>query len=119
MKRADFRAELMKIMPGYKWTISVQSSPGYLIATGTQLSGSNRLSTLRVIRSVSSLDGAVKYEARSAGFGRRAPWLHSTTSKTLARALRNLQDHYESMASMYSSHAGALKVGRAAKGGAS
>lgn len=117
MNSSDFRAELAKIMPGYKWTVHMQ--PKYssasqdhwpLVASGIQSSGSNRLSTLEVERR--ERDGSVAYTARSAGYGRRAKWLHAHTDSTLARALRGLQDHYEAMASKYSSHAGALKVGR-------
>lgn len=88
-------------------------TPLLLTATGIRSSGSNRLSTLEVTRREQG--GCAVYTARSSGFGRRAPWLHEHTDGTLARALRGLQDHYEAMASNYSSHAGALKVGR--KGG--
>lgn len=111
MKQADFRAELVKIMPGYKWVVNrTYSSEQFMIATGTQSSGSNRLSTLEVVRRV---DGkAIQYEARSAGYGRRAPWLHCAVDSTLARALRNLQDHYEAMARSYSGHVGDLQRGR-------
>ena len=111
MKPADFRKELLKIMPGYKWTVSRNfSSEQFLIATGTQSSGSNRLSTLEVAR---RNDGkAAQYEVRSAGYGRRAPWLHCAVDSTLARALRNLQDHYEAMARAYSGHVNDLQRGR-------
>ena len=102
-------------MPGYTWTVHKQSKyhgihEWPLVATGVQSSGSNRLSTLEVERR--ERDGTVTYTARSSGYGLRAPWLHENKGDTLARALRGLQDHYEAMASKYSSHAGALKVGR-------
>ena len=121
MNAKDFRAELVKIMPGYSWTVHKpltsrlpahleEGLPEVLTATGIRSSGSNRLSTLEVTRREDG--GEVTYKARSSGYGLRAPWLHENKGDTLARALRGLQDHYEAMASKYSSHAGALKVGR-------
>lgn len=121
MKTKNFRAELVKIMPGFSWTVHkplktrlpshlADGLPDVLTATGIRSSGSNRLSTLEVERRDS--DGQVTYTARSSGYGAHAPWLHCHKDHTLARALRGLQTHYEVMASKYSSHAGALKVGR-------
>jgi hypothetical protein len=106
----EFRAELVKIMPGYSWTVHKSTSEAYLDATGVQSAGFNRLSTLSVIRTVR--DGVVKYEAKSAGFGLRARWLHTNTDGTLARALRGLQDHYQRTAGTYASHAMALQSAR-------
>lgn len=116
MKPKDFRAELTKIMPGYAWTVHKSSSESYLKATGTQSSGMNRLSTLRVIRF--EKDGVATYEAKSAGYGLRAKWLHTHTDGTLARALRGLQDHYEFASNTYRGHAESLRRGRNAEGGA-
>lgn len=129
MNANDFRAELVKIMPGYSWTVHSNRTnkwmrekfpehPAVLTATGIQSSGSNRLSTLKVERR--ECGSKVEYTARSSGYGTRAPWLHEHTDGTLARALRGLQDHYEAMASNYSTHAGSLRVGRKAhqEGGA-
>ena len=121
MNTKEFRAELVKVMPGYSWTVHkplnsrmpahlIEDFPEVLTATGIRSSGSNRLSTLEVERR--EHDGHVTYTARSSGYGTRAPWLHAHRDDTLARALRGLQTHYEAMASKYSSHAGALKVGR-------
>ncbi|KQU96821.1 hypothetical protein ASD00_18420 [Ensifer sp. Root31] len=113
----EFRAELVKIMPGYSWTVhKTPKGMSHLKATGTQSSGFNRLSTLSVIRR--ERDGQVSYEAKSAGYGLRAKWLHTNTDASLARALRGLQDHYEYTANTYRSHASALKVGRQVEGGA-
>ncbi|MGO3563692.1 hypothetical protein [Pseudomonas helleri] len=113
MKQSDFRAELVKIMPGYSWTLQKgKATDVVMIATGIQSSGSNRLSTLRVERK--EIDGSVSYTAKSAGYGTRAPWLHTTSDGTLARALRSLQEHYENQARKYQSHASDLRVGRAA-----
>ncbi len=114
MKQSEFRAELVKIMPGYNWTVHAsRSSDKLLVATGVQSSGSNRLSTLRVERRDNyASSGKPWYEVKSAGYGRRAPWLHTAADTTLARALRALQDHYERTASTYYQHAGALKAAR-------
>ena len=44
-----FRAALVKIMPGYNWTIHrVPTGATTIVATGIQSSGFNRLSTLQV-----------------------------------------------------------------------
>lgn len=111
MNSNGFRKELMKIMPGYTWTIHRSFKPGcYLFATGIQSAGFNRLSTLAVIRR--DRDNRVEYEVKTAGFGRRAPWLSTYTDGTLARALRGLQDYYDTMADEYSNHAGYLKYAR-------
>ena len=116
MNSNDLRKALIKIMPGYKWTI--HRSPGIykeagvycLSATGIRSSGFNRLSTLSVVRREE--DGEVEYEAKSSGYGKRAPWLYAFNDKTLARALRGLQNHYEAMAQNYSRHAKDLENGR-------
>jgi hypothetical protein len=110
MNASEFRKELTRIMPGYSWTIHKPSSDTCMKATGIQSSGFNRLSTLRVIRT--ERDGAPIYEAKSAGHGTRALFLHTHIDGTLARALRGLQDHYEQTAATYASHAKALKIGR-------
>lgn len=114
MNTSEFRDELVKIMPGYNWTIHRPSrlfKNSSLTATGIQSSGFNRLSTLRIYRT-EDRDGTVQYEAASAGTGTNAQWLHKSADRTLARALRGLQEHYESMAQKYSNHAEALKFGR-------
>lgn len=116
MNGKEFREELSKIMPGYSWTVHRSSSDKRLQATGTQSSGSNRLSTLSVVRTELE-DGGTFYEAKSAGYGLRAKWLLSNKDGTLARALRGLQDRYEAIANTHRSHAEALKQGRQTKGG--
>lgn len=129
MNSGEFRAELVKIMPGYSWTVHQESkggkwlrekypdTPVTLTATGIQSSGSNRLSTLEVTRREDN--GHATYTVKSSGYGTRARWLHENKAGTLARALRGLQDHYEFTAATYRSHAEALKKGRAAQEGAS
>lgn len=112
MTANEYRKELAKLMPGYDWTVRRTKAVGYLSATGTQSSGFNRLSTLSVTRR--EQDGKIRYEAKSAGYGLRARWLHTNEDGTLARALRGLQDHYEAMADTYRSHAERLKAGRVA-----
>lgn len=106
----EFRKELEKLMPGYAWTVHRPTNSACLKATGTQSRGFNRLSTLRVERR--EQDGNIRYEAKSAGYGLRAKWLHQHNDGTLARALRGLQDHYEAAANTYRSHAENLKAGR-------
>ena len=107
MNSIDFRKELEKIMPGYTWKINQ-----YLEATGTQCSGSNRLSTLSVTKR--EQDGEIRYTVKSAGYGLHSPWLHRNEDVTLVRALRGLQDHYEWMAANYGKHAEAMRRGRRA-----
>ena len=109
MKTTEFRKELTKIMPGYNWTVHQSKNHEYMEATGTQSSGFNRISTLRVTRREHA---SVRYEVKSAGYGLRAEWLYSTEDGTLARALRNLQNYYEHMANNYNAQAAALKIGR-------
>lgn len=110
MTSSEFRAELQKIMPGYAWTLRRNRIDGFMEAEGTQSSGFNRLSTLNVTRR--DRDGQITYTAKSAGFGLRAPWLKEHTDGTLARALRGLQKHYESVAQTYRIHAADLEAGR-------
>lgn len=111
MTPKQFRAELVKIMPGYSWVVHNSSTTDYMEATGTKSSGFNRLSTLRVVRAERN-NGKPWYEAKSSGFGLRAPWLATNSDSTLARALRGLQQHYEQMAATYAGHARALESAR-------
>jgi hypothetical protein len=112
MTSTEFRKELVKIMPGYNWTVHkpLFKDTTYLKATGIQTSGFNRLSTLAVTRR--DKKEAVEYEVKSSGSGKSAPWLSTAKEGTLARALRNLQDCYEYQARIYNSHAHALQAGR-------
>lgn len=108
-----FRAALTKIMPGYAWTVHRASKGATrLVATGTQSSGFNRLSTLEV--TYSRTEQGERFTARSAGHGLRARWLHENSDATLARALRGLQEHYQRKAATYNGHARALQKGRSA-----
>lgn len=113
MDSTEFRAKLVKLMPGYDWTVHrATKGATCLTATGIQTSSFNRLSTLEVTYSTD--DKGDWYKARSAGFGKRAPWLHQYGDKTLARALRGLQDYYSHMEATYRSHKCALENGRKA-----
>lgn len=112
--RTEFRAKLTNLMPGYDWTVhKAPDDASKLVATGTQSSGFNRLSTLEVTYT-SGVRGDW-YTARSAGFGRRAPWLLSNGDVTLARCLRGLQDSYNRTAATYAAHERALQNARASQ----
>lgn len=114
-KISAFRKEVLEIMPGYTWTVRKPTSKDgrYLEAIGIKSAGFNRTSTLFVIRRESDGMGTViNYEVKSSGFGLRSPWIATYKDRTLARALRHLQDHYEYMCSMYRAAAGHLKEAR-------
>ena len=112
----EFRAALIKAMPGYNWTVhksTDQKPEQHFHATGIQTSGFNRLSTISVER-ISDHDGD-EYHAKSSGFGLKAPWLGSGHGNTLAQALRNLQNFYEKSAANFASHAKSLETARTQK----
>lgn len=111
MSGAEFRKELLKIMPGYSWTVHRTTDAVFLKATGIQSSGFNRLSTLRVERFARD-PNRVEYTVKSAGYGTKSPWAQTVTARTLARAFRCLQDHYLKKASYYAGLAGSLQAGR-------
>ena len=112
MKSTEFRKELIKIMPGYKWTVhrNLLKDSKFMEATGIKTVGFNRLSTLNVVRS--DKEGYVWYDVKSSGFGKKAPWLGKCGNTTLARALRDLQDYYDKKAQQYSSHASDIEYAR-------
>lgn len=108
----DFRSELAKVMPGYRWTVHrAGKDPVRLVATGIQSSGFNRLSTLRVERSIER--DRAWYTVKSAGFGTKAIFGVEIGDATLARALRSLQEHYLRQSNSYRALAGHLQAGRA------
>lgn len=108
-----FRKELLKIMPGYKWTIKKPISDTYLEALGIKSSGFNRLSTLLVIRKENDGIGTrINYEVKSSGYGLHSPWIAERSNLTLARALRDLQSHYEYMSREYTVAAEHLQTAR-------
>lgn len=113
MNTKDFRAELLKIMPGYDWTVQRPVSTVGLRATGKQSNGFNRTSTLVVERF--EVGASVEYRVKSAGFGAKARWLGYHTDTTLARALRGLQQQYLSVSNEYRAAAAAMEKGRGKK----
>jgi len=113
MNANEFRQELVLFMPGYRWTVHRSTSPRVMRATGVKVSGFNRLSTLEVERRENYAgSGFPCYTVRSAGFGRKAPFLGENGDITLLRALRGLQEHYQKTAATYRAHAHALETGR-------
>jgi len=112
----QFRKELIKIMPNYKWTVhrALTDPPKHLTATGTQSSGFNRMSTLDIIVKDDG-DDRLEYESRSSGFGKNIPWLLSCKDSTLTRSLRGLQDDLEWRGRDYLCQAGNLQKGRKQK----
>lgn len=112
---AKFRAELQALMPGYKWTVHKNKyDTPRLEATGIQTSGFNRLSTVKVERTVRSTPKgeSPSYLVTSAGFGAKAPWEETAVDGTLARAMRALQDIYKNKAQKYKSLEIDLESGR-------
>lgn len=103
MNSTEFRKELVKIMPGYKWTVQRSLCPEskQLSATGIQTSGFNRLTTLNVVRREKPTTATVEYEVKYSGYGKNAPWLSEHNGGTLARALRSMQEFYEAMLRTY------------------
>lgn len=113
MNANEFRQELVLFMPGYRWTVHRSTSPRVMRATGVMVSGFSRLSTLEVERRENYAgSGFSGYTVRSAGFGRKAPFLAENRDITLSRALRGLLDHYQKTADTYQAHAQALDSGR-------
>ena len=121
MNTTEFRAEVTKIMPGYKWTVAKpyrligepDDAPGFALlrATGIQSAGYNRMSTLEVERRVEG-NGLPMYEVSIAGYGTRTPWIATLKGLTLARALRSLQKHCSAMMREYNACVGAMVLGR-------
>jgi len=114
MNPTTFRKELVKIMPGFDWTVH-KTSKGftYISATGIQTGGFNRLATLQVVWR--ERNGVPEYEVKSSGYGKKTPWLSEATRGTLAQALRALQDHYQDKASTYGCQARTLQSARMSK----
>jgi len=112
-QREAFRKELMKVMPGLKWTVhkNPYKDCEFIQASAFHSSGSNRLFTIAVTRRQKK-NGIVVYEAMSSGYGTRAKWLHTSQGLTAARALRNLQTHYQREAAQYRSQTAYLEEAR-------
>lgn len=118
---AQLRAELQRRMPGYRWTVHRPDADGRRIdATGTQSAGSNRLSTLTVIRRLKPFGGGDYpcYEAAIYGPGTRGVAEFVCVATTLARSLRFVQDRAEAQARHWCGIAARLAEGRIAPAGA-
>lgn len=112
MSEKEFREDLRKLMPGYKWVVHKAGKRAViLIATGTRSSGSNRLCTVKV--QMTNRDNAPAwYQVWSAPYGTKTPWAGEGYGTTMARAFRSLQDHYVRRAAKYNSLANSLQAGR-------
>jgi hypothetical protein len=115
---SDFRAELKKYMPGFKWTVSRQRiSKDFFDATGIQSAGFNRTGTMKVERTDNSKMkyGGITYMVKVAGYGKNTPWLCRGTGSTIRQALRDVQETCEYHASKYESVANTIESARKAK----
>jgi hypothetical protein len=117
MKKEDmeFRQELVKVMPGFSWTVEKSYMEGIKKAEGKQTAGMNRLCTLSVLKRTNHDTGKSEYEVKDSGFGLRSPWGRSFNSHSLKSALRLLQNYHESSARHHSGQASYLQAGRIAK----
>jgi len=104
----DFRKELTKLLPGYKWTVHRTISTRVMSATGIQSSGFNRLSTIEVMRR----HEAPWYEVAGYGYGAKSGVMGRSAGSTLARAIRGLQDFYAGMRGKYSALESAISEAR-------
>lgn len=113
MNRKQFREELEKIMPGYKWTVHKGHSAEdkIIFATGIQSAGMNRMSTLHVKHDAYH-DNDVHYSVSSSGFGKGSEIGGEERAPTLARAIRQLQERYSERASFFGRLANDLEKGR-------
>jgi hypothetical protein len=113
MTAPEFRKALLKIMPGFRWTVHKSENPRVLRATGIMSSGSNRLATLQVIREDSEHIG-VTFIARMAGNGTRAIFGPAFRNSTIASALWDLQNHHDRSAATHRVMVSRLQKGRCA-----
>lgn len=98
---ADFRAELKKLLPGYKWTVTKSTYNSTKFATGTLSAGFNRLSTLDALRGVSTINGCAWYEIDARGYGTRSEKTARGVGNSLAQAVRMMQDELWTKARKY------------------
>lgn len=109
---AEFRKELNKLLPGFKWSVERRSPESRcMVANGIQSSGFNRTATMQVERERES----GWYKVRASGYGKNVPWLGDGYGGTLARAVRLLQDECERRASMYGTMGNTIQDARSAK----
>lgn len=93
--RGAFREELKRRMPGLAWTVAnakptARQDNDHFNAEGSQSSGSNRLITVAVMRSPAGRFTAAAWLGMPKGHHFVA---ETGGEKTLARALRELQEH--------------------------
>lgn len=98
----EFMVELIKAMPGYAWSVERTHNNNYLRSIGTISSGFNRTATLFVNRI--NRDGKVEYSVFADNnyayktyifIDGKEPYKYGHSLKS---ALRNLQNHHESVA---------------------
>jgi len=98
---SDFRKEIKKYMPGFKWTVHKQRlGNDFFEATGIQSAGFNRTGTMRIERRTSHTMG-IRYEVKVDGYGTKGNWLAIGTGSTIRQALRDVQDTCEWNANKY------------------
>lgn len=107
----DFRAELKKWMPGFKWTVHKQRlGNDFFEATGIQSAGTNRTGTMFIQRCITQF--GIRYTAKVDGFGKKGSWLNVATGSTLRQALRNVQESCNWHARNYASVANMIQDAR-------
>jgi len=116
MKKEDmeFRKELVKVMPGLKWTVE-KTFTEMQKAMGIQTAGYNRLYTLSVHRQANHDTGKVDYTVKDSGYGLSSPWGESFKSHSLKSALRLLQNYHEYSARHHNGQVNYLQAGRIAE----
>ena len=107
---ADFRAELKKIMPGFKWTVHKSNVLDWIQATGIISSGFNRVATLQVVRRSNPV--RTFYTVKIAGYGKHGLFIREDQGKTLAQALRALEKYCECEWCKWGGAVGNLRQGR-------
>lgn len=114
MSSTDFRAELMKVMPGLDWNVHDQISDTCLLATGIKSRGYDRMFQMSVQKTGSG--NKVEYEVWSSGYATHTNCLHPNRDTTLESAVRGLQNHYKIKENEYRSHADAIHRARIFEG---
>lgn len=110
---ANFRDELKKLLPGYAWKVHRSDADLIFTADGTLSSGFNRLSTIAA--HVRCDETSRWYEVSGYGSGTRGPILGHGCGRTLAQAVRLLQDGYKWKAANFAALAHQIEGARKAK----
>lgn len=129
--RAEFKADLERVMPGFKWTVHKPSSllrwdeptkmhvkvtlaekdAHRMTATGTKSSGFNRVATIEATYLANILR---PFEVVVFGYGCRGPKIMAGVGKTVPQAFRDAQSKCEERAQFFGHGASLLKQGRTA-----